>query len=451
MARKLILGLDVGTTTVSAALLDPDAGEQVESLTVPHHASLPPAFPGAHEQDPAVLCGCALALTDALTGRYGKLSAVGISCQMHGMTAVDRDGNAVTPLYTWQDERAAGQIDGASTLDLIRDRTGYSLPAGYGAATLVSLLRAGAVLPEGAKICTIGDLLGMKLTGRKTPLVHLSNAAGLGFFDLSAHRYDPDAAKAFGVEAFLPDVTERFAALGETPDGAPVVCAVGDNQAGFLGSVSDPAHTVLANFGTGSQLTALCRGADVQPDGVIELRPLDGDETLVSGSALCGGRAYAMLERFFGLYEGDTRSEGERYERLNALALEGFADPLAVRTTFCGTRADPSLRGMIAQIGEDSFTPASLAAGVLLGMADELYGFYRKMHLAGVTTLAASGNAVRKNPALVEALRRTFGMKVFIPLHTEEAAFGAALAAARTVGLTGPEASARLIRYQGSL
>jgi ribulose kinase len=38
-----------------------------------------------------------------------------------------------------------------------------------------------------------------------------------------------------------------------------------------------------------------------------------------------------------------------------------------------------------------------------------------------------SGNGVRKNPALVSALEKTFGTKMLIPNHTEEAATGAAL------------------------
>lgn len=32
-------------------------------------------------------------------------------------------------------------------------------------------------------LCTVPDYLGMVLTGRKTSLLHLSNAASLGFFD----------------------------------------------------------------------------------------------------------------------------------------------------------------------------------------------------------------------------------------------------------------------------
>ena len=67
-----------------------------------------------------------------------------------------------------------------------------------------------------------------------------------------------------------------------------------------------------------------------------------------------------------------------------------------------------------------------------------------------VDRLAASGNAVRKNPALVRALERVFGCRVCIPVHQEEAAFGAALFAAAAAGAESlPSLMQRCIHYEG--
>ena len=171
--------------------------------------------------------------------------------------------------------------------------------------------------------------------------------------------------------------------------------------------------------------------------GAVETRPFLEDCRLISGSGLCGGRAYAMLEKFFRGYASALGlPEEERYDVLNRLAARGLAEGriLPVRTTFCGTRDDPGLRGQITGIGEDDLTPEGLAAGMLTGMAEELYGMYRSVgtqyRSAGGTAakiLTASGNAVRKNPVLQQILGNVFGMPVQIPDHTEEAAYGAAV------------------------
>ena len=59
-------------------------------------------------------------------------------------------------------------------------------------------------------------------------------------------------------------------------------------------------------------------------------------------------------------------------------------------------------------------------------MAEELRRLMIQMPGAPVEALAASGNAVRKNPALLEAIVRVFGIKAEICPCQEEAAAGAA-------------------------
>ena len=210
-----------------------------------------------------------------------------------------------------------------------------------------------------------------------------------------------------------------------------VTVARGSPLAGFLGAVTDYRHTVLANFGTGSQVSLLTNDPDsVACDPDIEVRPFLKGEYLVSGSALCGGRAYAIAERFFRLYAAACGLPDQRqYETMNRLAVEGLKNgqALPILTTFCGTRSRPWERGQISEISEDNFTPEAIIAGFLLGMAEELYSMYARMPHGEISTLVVSGNAARLNPALPMALEQVFGMAVSIPDHREEAAVGAAL------------------------
>ena len=80
---------------------------------------------------------------------------------------------------------AQPEFDGKSIVQEVYEKTGLTVSTGFGLVTHLYHCRKG-IVPEGAAtFCSIGDYLGMKLTGRKTPLVHASNAGsfGLNLFD----------------------------------------------------------------------------------------------------------------------------------------------------------------------------------------------------------------------------------------------------------------------------
>ena len=447
----LCLGLDIGTTTISAVVLNLSAGTAVSAYTIRNDADLPGDHPWEKCQDVRKIEARVEKLLQSLLGRYPGIRAMGLTGQMHGILYLNGQNTPCSPLYTWQDGRA-GQGD-PSTCRILNDLTGISIAPGYGLATHCHLLRTGKLPANAVRLCTVMDYLTWKLCGFSSFLMHSSNAASLGFFDQTANDFRRDALTVCGIQpSFLPEVTNRCCVVGKYRH-IPVSVALGDNQASFFGTVRDPDAMILANFGTGSQISMLTDGSAVcAGDGEIESRPFLEDHCILSGSALCGGRAYALLEVFFRSFAGENGlRDGEQYEVLNRLALRGLERGNApeIRTTFCGTRRDPTLRGEIRGIGEDNFTPEAFAAGILLGMARELHDMYRRMPCRTAATVVASGNAVRKNPALKLALEQVFGTAVWIPAHREEAAYGAAMFAALSAGLAEKsEILQNCIRYQ---
>ncbi len=427
-----ILGLDVGTTTLSAVLLDESSLRPLARRTLAHSAFLS-GEPYEKIQDPERIAGLADRLISEITSGWPPVSAIGLTGQMHGVLYTDREGRAVSPLYTWQDGRGnLPGTDGRRFADILSEKTGYPLSSGFGCVTHAHLLRAGGLSPDARQLCTIHAWLGMRLTGRKTPLLHASDAASIGCFDLSEGCFDRRALSSIGPEYF-PETTGRACLIGETPSGAKVFTAVGDNQASFLGATAGAQDAVLVNIGTGSQVSMRVPGPVSCPG--CEARPLDGGDFLLVGAPLCGGRAYAILEKFLrecaALAGFNTDS---LYEKMNGLAQSAPANPLTVNTAFCGTRADPDLRGSITGLTEDNFTPAHLIHGLLTGMADELHGYYLSMLKATgspASRLISSGNAVRRNPALQRILSDVFALPITLPPFEEEAALGAAYLAAR--------------------
>ncbi|MBR5743566.1 MAG: sugar kinase, partial [Clostridia bacterium] len=286
------LGLDLGTTTVSASLVFP-GGRRAEAASLPHGAGAGQE-PGC--QDPEKLLAAARTLLEGFWEGYGKVVSVGVTGQMHGILYLDGDGKPLSPLFSWQCPLAEKTLSsGKSALEEIEETTGRRLFAGYGLATHHALFRMGRV-PDGAKtLLTAGDLFAMTLAGRGEPLLHPTNAASLGFFDREGNRFAGFSPLASFDALSLPAVARSDEPLGAFR-GVPVSLAVGDNQASFLGSVREK-DGVLLNLGTGGQISALGELRAGTPDG-LEARPYFGGETLLSYATLAGGRAWAALEGF---------------------------------------------------------------------------------------------------------------------------------------------------------
>ena len=438
------IGIDIGTTTISMVVLDTDKQVVLDSRTVSNGTFLDTGREWERIQDTEQIVPKVMEVLEELLGHYNDIKTIGLTGQMHGIVYVNKEGKCVSPLYTWQDGR--GNLpgkDGLTLTERIAKQTGISVYTGYGLVTHLYQCEMGAVPKDAAAICTIGDYMGMCLTGRKEPLIHASNAASLGFFDVETGEYQIEILKELGMDvSLLPQVCYEYAALGSY-QGIPVTVALGDNQASFLGSVGMKEGTLLLNMGTGGQISVLSSQYLAKPG--IETRPFTKDKYLLVGASLCGGRAYAILEKFLRNYEKACRENENRngteevnleispqYEIMEQLARKGMEekDSMRVTTTFSGTRQEPALRGRIDNLSEDNFTPEGLVYGVLEGMTRELHEMFRIIQEnTGIQAekLVASGNGFRRNVVLQEIAAKMFGAKLTLALYQEEAACGAAV------------------------
>ena len=426
-----ILGIDIGTTTVCCkAVREGDCGE-ILSRTVKNDSFI--ETPNAYEriQDPERLISIARSLISEVREALDEpVTAIGITGQMHGIVYIDKNGASVSPLYIWQDMRGGLEYkDGLSYAEYITAKTGYRCAPGYGFASHLYNLTNGLVPEAAVSLCTIHDYLAANLCGLRRPVTHQSDAASLSLYDAKNARFDADAARAVGIDpAIFPDVVSATAFIGKTEDGIPVAAAIGDNQASFLGSVEDPESSILLNVGTSGQISVI--GDPEKGVGAIEARPFLDDSYLLVGCSLCGGRSYALLEKFFRDVCAMCGCEITSAYPFMDRAMEKFspdACTLSVSTKFDGTREDPSERGSITGIDTYNMTPENLMYGYMKGIATELYDMYRGVASDGeVKKLVGSGNAVRVNPMLRTILSELFKGELTVPDCKEEAAHGAA-------------------------
>ena len=471
------LGLDLGTTKISGVAIDtdPPPGRVLGVLSREHGAGLPAAEAWEHLQDPDRILAAARELLVELAASASPQGGGGwdglcITGQMHGVLYVDAGGRAVSPLMSWLDNRA-GQPhpSGGSWAEALSAAVGRRIAAGYGAATHYYNSRHGLVPPGAAYLCSIMDYGTWRLTGGpagevRRPVTDATIAASVGLADPLTGRSDPRALEEAGLGGVAPaEILDAGSRVGSTgagqgiPAGVPVFAPLGDNQAGFLGAVKDVEGMALLNVGTGGQVSTWLPAGGL-PGAGLEVRPFPGGGVLLVGAALCSGKAYALLEGFFRavLQAFGGRAEGALYERMNALAAAAgrpAEEGLRVDTRFNGTRGDPRIRGAIEGLTLGNLTPAALVHGFLAGIAGELHGHFAeltRLRGAPVRGLAASGNGLRRNQALREQAAMRFGMPLLVPRLPEEAALGAALAAAVGLGrYPGFRAAGRIIAYEG--
>ncbi len=408
------IGLDIGTTAICGILLDLESGEVLKTESRKNDTFIKGCTFEALQSPEKIIAK----LNDILEALYtSDINVIGVTGQMHGIVYTDKDGNAVSPLYTWQDRRGDEPYCGITYALFLSSHSGYGNVTNF-------YNRVNSLIPEGAvHFCTIHDYAVMKLTGRKAPLVHISDAASFGCYDLGSQSFILN-------EPLLPETVNDAVTAG-TWRGIPVAVAIGDNQASFIGCGCSE-DDVLVNIGTGAQVSLSAKGKKA-PLG-MELRPLNGTQDILVGSSLCGGRAFAALEGFFGeVLEMAGIERIPLYGAMEKSARCAVNTEMSFETLFRGTRSEPDRKASITNITEDNFTPGDMVYSCLKGISRELYNMYSEC--ASASRLVASGNCVRKTALLREIIAEDFSMRLLVPHHCEEASFGAALFASVACGI----------------
>ena len=449
-----ILGIDIGTTTISVIMIDGESGEAIGTRTIAHHGFLEGHIQASKIQDPQKMLEITKTAVKELSDEFGAPDSIGLTGQMHGMLYVDAEGNAVSPAYIWQDGCGNELMEDGTTYAEYMKKAGGAAASGFG---LIShfYLQKNQMIPENAvKMATISDYIGMQLCGRKDPVIAVDMAASWGCFDLEAGDFYREELERLGVDlSYLPEILKEHEIMGYMDGKVPVMVSLGDNQASVLGSVNDLCNTVLLNVGTGSQISV---GTEkfIPCEGSVELRPCVEGTTLLVGCGLCGGRAYAMLEQF---YREVCGSDDSLYAKMEAgarefLAASGKDKSWKVKTTFSGTRSNPKERGSIQNIGIENFTPGAMTVGMICGILEELQEMYLAMCKETknqATCLVGSGNGIRRNLLMRELAEEMYGMKMKIPACKEEAAYGAAIYSMVAAGLVENLAQAQSrIKYE---
>jgi sugar (pentulose or hexulose) kinase len=405
--------------------------------------------------------------------RENEVVGIGITGQMHGVMLVNSELEPQSNLITWRDRRTLendkpGYIAHAvEALGIdIQRRTGCRLHAGYGGATL-HWLSENNELAGGTVALTIADYVAGCLTG--VIATEATHAASWGIFNLQECAWDAEVVERLGItKDVLPVVRSTAKPLGAVQPAlakqlglgnyVQVCSPVGDNQASVIGAAGFAGDAAILNLGTGGQISIPQK--EYKFIEKLETRPMpfglrraqssrlrraqSSRGFILVGASLCGGWAYAYLQKFIQAtvreFSGVEVSDEETFNRMNTIAAETGegACGITVDTRFSGARLEPNIRGSISGIGADNLTIANLARGFVEGMVRELADMAASAGVSrfiGITRIIAGGNAVRRNPMVPDVIESIFGLPCYISTGREAAACGAAYAAAICLGL----------------
>ncbi len=448
----LILALDVGTTGVTALVMD--RGRRVVGRG---YQDFPQYFPqpGWVEQEPAEIWTALLAAaTSALAGRASEVVGVGIANQRETLVIWDRSTlQSARPAIVWQDRRTTEICARLSAVDVTG--TGLRLDP-YFTATKAMWVRENepevwAGIASGKFVIgTVDSYLLARLSGGTCQLTDATNASRTLLYNLSLGDWDPSLLEIFGVPRHaLPDITSSYGELAHCdPESflgisAPITGVAGDQQAALVGQAGTDIGAAACSYGTGS-FVLVNTGAKIPPVGggllaTVAIQHPDGIRSFAAeGAVFVTGSAVQWFRDGLGAIA--TSSEIETL----AQSVPDSAGVVVVPalTGLGAPHWDPHARGAILGITRGT-TLAHIARALLESIAWQVADVVTMMEAQSEVHLAFLGahGGASANTLLCQMQASALQRSVHRRHDPESTALGAAELAA--LGLGWPGRSAR--------
>jgi xylulokinase len=263
----LLLGIDLGSSSVKASVIDGETGISLATAYSPaDEMKIIALKPGWAEQDTEIWwSNMKTAIRECchkLGQKKDKIGAMGISYQMHGLVAVDKNSKVLRRSIIWCDSRAVGYGEKAFNSlgkDFCLSRL-LNSPGNFTASKLAWIKEHEPELFSRIhKIMLPGDYIALRLTGElSTTFTGLSEGI---FWDFSQNKVSEELMRFYGFNSgLLPEAAPSFSISGlllksvaeelGLPQGIPVAYRAGDQPNNALSlNVLNPGE-VAATAGT---------------------------------------------------------------------------------------------------------------------------------------------------------------------------------------------------------
>lgn len=217
-----LLGYDIGSSSIKAALVDAASGKTIEVMQHPEsELEIISKKNGWAEQQPETWWTNLCQVTKKLLKKTGikpdNIQSIGIAYQMHGLVVVDKNQKVLRPSIIWCDSRAVA-IGNEAFEEIGADKCMSHLlnsPGNFTASKLRWIKNNEPDLYQKIdKAMLPGDFIAMKLTGNvNTTISGLSEGI---FWDFKKNELAEFLLQHYGIEkSIIPEIVDTFGVHGQ--------------------------------------------------------------------------------------------------------------------------------------------------------------------------------------------------------------------------------------------
>jgi sugar (pentulose or hexulose) kinase len=421
---EYLIGLDVGTTSSKAVVLDTNGHEVAQGrASTKWHAS----SAGVQTDASTVLASAKQAVAEALrTLPPGEVSGLGVASMAESGVLLNRNGEPIAPVIAWhdtRDEKEVRQLGETFGAEGFQRRTGLPLRSQWTLTKHRWLMNHHASSGDAVRRLGIAEWIVREFGGEEVS--EQSLASRTGWLDLEARDWWPEALEWSGARlSLLPALVSAGTASGRVTSkagvdrlaGAVLTVAGHDHQAAAVGARAATAGDVLDSCGTAEALIRTVLPG-LRPDAVLALTSAGitvGWHALPDHWCLLGGtQGGLVLQRILGAL-GKTGSDVPTLD-LAALTAEATAvritgdDPVGIGGITEGTGPGHVWRAALEEV--------TLRAADIHAAMTAVSGEHNKFIVTG---------GWARSHALLEIKKRAFGQLTH-PNVGEAGARGAAM------------------------
>ena len=276
------LGLDIGSSSIKASVIDGETGVCLASATHPEvELQMNAPQPGWAEQDPdnwwESIKEAVRLLHKSTAFNKDNIGGIGIAYQMHGLVAIDKNLIPVRPSIIWCDSRAV-EIGEKAFVEIGKEKclTHVLNSPGNFTASKIKWVKENEpeIYDKIYKIMLPGDYIALKLTGEITTTV-----SGLSegiMWDFKENSLANILLDHYGIDtSLIPDIVPTFGLQGELTEkaaselgltkGVPITYRAGDQPNNALSlNVLKPGE-IAATAGTSGVVYGLSKEVKFDP------------------------------------------------------------------------------------------------------------------------------------------------------------------------------------------
>lgn len=450
--KQLILALDIGTSSVRAALYD-YAGNVLPRTMVKNERSLTATDDGGAEIDADEAFDQVIAAIDDVLEKAakakGEITHTAASCFWHSLVGVNAKGKPTTKVFGWADTRsreAVAVLRKKFDENEVHNRTGARFHSSFWPAKLLWLKGSNTTGRERAPFAdthiwlSLSDYILLKLTDTLATSVSMASATGI--FDIRKCEWDKDLIKflklkhenfpAIGADKTTYRLNTKFAKRWPRLKETQWFPAIGDGAANNIGAGCVKKSKAALMIGTSGAMRVAYKGEppDKIPSGLWCYR-IDRTRVIIGGALSDGGGLYRWLKDNLRLLADDDKTEAEIAKRSPAGHGLVFLPFLAgERSTGYHEDATGAILGL-----HSSTDTIDIVQAALESVAYRFAEIFDQLNsVCKVSEIIASGGALRESPVWTQIIADVLSRNMTLPDTREASSRGAVLLALEAVG-----------------